>query len=97
MNIKAEKAVTTLQRPLMFVLMIISCPSMLVLGALAVINLLVPAITGEQPIKEGANIFVFYGLLSLACIVPFALSWFSGKMVIKAWKQMREKGVLYQE
>lgn len=91
-----EKVVTVLQRPLIFVLMLIACPSMFFLGIWACYGLAYPMFTGEMPVKEQANIYLVYGLVMLICFGPFLLSWISYRLAKKAFNQIKNQGLVYK-
>lgn len=91
-----EKVVTGLQRPIIFVLMLIACPSMFFLGVWACYGLAYPMFTGEIPVKEEANIYLVYGLVVLICFGPFLLSWVSYRLAKKAFNQIKHQGLVYK-
>lgn len=91
-----EKVVTGLQRPIIFVLMLIACPSMFFLGIWACYGLAYPMFTGEMPVKEEANIYLVYGLVMLICVAPFLLSWVSYRLAKKAFNQIKHQGLVYK-
>lgn len=91
-----EKVVTGLQRPIIFVLMLIACPSMFFLGIWACYGLAYPMFTGEIPVKEEANIYLVYGLVMLICFGPFLLSWVSYRLAKKAFNQIKHQGLVYK-
>lgn len=95
-SIRPEKVVTTLQRPIIFILMVIACPAMLGLGCWAIYGLGIPLVTGNLPTREGANKFGAYSLFVAICVIPFLLSWISARLAKKAWVQMRTSGVMYE-
>jgi hypothetical protein len=95
-SIRPEKVVTTLQRPIIFVLMVIACPALFGLGCWANYGLGLPLVTGNLPIREDANKLGAYGLIAAICVMPLLLSWISARLAKKAWVQMKTSGVTYE-